>query len=258
VRRSCVLRAFLKRQRLSQATSNKHNTLFIQHINTQWTPKHVMQFVRALSVTAGGCRCGTLRPFSSITASGSSTTTQGVHDVPEPPLSSAPTNAFAGLSRKQLQAYHALVRTAQVSDALARGFQEGTCTSTAKGQGRKQLQNLLRATRTRPSLLTPLAQAVGIALRCLPVPPGAGLGNVKQGLVSSMEESYDSSVRQLIEMERAENAKAPAATVKQFMKAKRDGFGKEDEKAGTGESSGVLTQATQIIIRTLIKGAERF
>jgi len=42
------------------------------------------------------------------------------------------------------------------------------------------------------------------------------------------------------------------------MKAKRDGFGKEDDEAGTGESSGVLTQATQIITRTLIKGAERF
>ena len=219
-----------------------------------------MQVARALTVTPGGCRCVTLRRFSSTPASASSSTTQeGVHDVPKPPLSSAPTDAFAGLSRKQLQAYHALVRTAQVSDALARGFQEGACTSTAKGQDRKELQELLRATRTRPSLLTPLAQAVGIALRSLPVPPAAGLGNVKQGLVSSIEESYDSSVRQLIEMERAENAKAPAAaaTVKQFMKAKRDGPGEEDDKAGTGESSGVLTQATQIITRTLIKGAER-
>lgn len=82
---------------------------------------------------------------------------------------------------------------------------------------------------------------------------------MKEGLVSSLEESFDANVRHLIEMERAENAKAPAVmAVKQFMKTKRDGLGEEEDRAGPGGNSGVLTQATQLLSRTIIKGAARF
>jgi len=199
--------------------------------------------VRALiGTTPGSRRCASLRRFSSATASSSASHTD------------TNTNAFAGLSRKELKAYHALVRSAQVSDALQRGYQEGVC-----GKDSTELEELLRATRTRPSLLTPLANAVGIVLRYLPIPPSTGFGDVKEGLISSLEESFDANVRHLIEMERAENAKAPAVTaVKEFMKAKRDGLGEEEDRAGPGGNSGVLTQATQIISRTIIRAAARF
>jgi hypothetical protein len=202
-----------------------------------------MQVIRTLFATPSCCRCSSHRCFSSATASSSSSSSQ----------TDINTNSFAGLSRQDLKAYHALVRSAQVSIALQRGYEEGACAATVEGS--KELHKLLRATRTRPSLLTPLASNLGIVLRYLPVPPGAGIGNVRQGLISSLQESYDGSVRQLIEMERAEQSKAPAAAVKQFMKAKRDGLGVEDERAGTGGSSGVLTQAIQVISRMFIRGA---
>ena len=58
-------------------------------------------------------------------------------------------------------------------------------------------------------------------------------------------------------MESAEKAKVPAAAVKQFMKAKRDGLGVEDDRAGTDGNSGILTQAIRVISRMFIRGATR-
>lgn len=204
-----------------------------------------MLFIRALFATPICRRCSSHRCFSSATAS-------------SPSLSShtdTNTNAFAGLSRQDLKAYHALVRSAQVSVALQRGYQDGTCAATVEGS--KELYKLLRDTRTRPSFLTPFASTLGIVLHYLPVPPGAGIGNVRQGLISSLQESYDCSVRQLIEIERAGKSKAPAAAVKRFIKSKRDSLGVEDDEGGTGASSGIVTQAIQLFSRILIRGATR-
>lgn len=163
------------------------------------------------------------------------------------------TAAFAGQTKEQLQNFHGLLRKAQVAEALRGAYQEGSCTAKEKG-----LQELSRATRTRPSLLAPVASALGMFLRCVPaLPASAGMGNVQQGLVASMEETLDANVRKLVEMERplSTPSKAPVVELKEYMKKRRDGLGFGENGAS---QSGVLTQATQVVCRALLQGAERF
>ncbi|EKU23230.1 hypothetical protein NGA_0711800 [Nannochloropsis gaditana CCMP526] len=163
--------------------------------------------------------------------------------------------AFTGQSRKQLQEYHALVRIAEVAEALRSGYQDGTCASPID----EELRSLLRATRARPSLLTPLGSSVGILLRHLPIPSNTIVGDVGIGLRASLKEALDSNVRRLVEVERARGSRGgtSASALKRFMKEKRDGLGMDGEDAGSEDGAGVLAQGTKVVCSALLWGAKR-
>ena len=206
-----------------------------------------------------------LHRFASTTTTTTTTTTAEAAEERSPPPSQQPfTAAFANAPRQDLRVYHRLVRTAQVAEALRRGYQEGAvagCMTTSHGGrgggGEEELHALLRATRTRPSLLTPVAGAVGVALRWLPLPPGTG--TVGEGVLSSISEAMDANVRTLIELEKgAGEGGERVEVVKAYMKEKRDGVA-AGEQAQQGEGGGGrgLTQATQLVCRTLLNAAAR-
>ena len=122
----------------------------------------------------------------------------------------------------------------------------------------------------------PRAHCVMMTMRQV-VPSGQGQRQspLARGVLGAVEETLDDCIRSLIQQQQqhttttkeADDTGSPAAAVKAFVKARRDGLELESPAAGAGDVAGrvgaeggrgdPLAQGAQLLCRALLKGAER-